>query len=287
MKICVPFKNKSKSSAIADELLITVNSLSTMRLFENNDIDEKYLEKHLIFSFTSNMIEKIDPETAAAFYHKINCKKKSLRLEIGKTNPFKYYDKWFTVLGDNNVNFFIDTPAVDWNDLNMFKMLPVTEVYVAEDLAFSLTKATTALHNVGKRVRIYPNVVQSKYNNLYTDYSCFFIRPEDMYLYEPFIDTLEFWGVQNNALSWINIYSKNRNWAGKLKEIIIGFHTDVDNRYIGKDFGLNRIDCGRRCIQPESKCNRCDFWIHAAMGRSETAKFVKEIEEQIEAMSNG
>lgn len=285
MNICVPYKNKSKSSLVASEIMIDIKTIEQLVELKKNQLNEKYTKdnKRLVFNLNYVLLKELSVEAIIDFYNSIMYENKVIRLEVSQTffrDQVDLYEKLY----NNKVDFFISKNAAEWNDLHMLLALPVTDIYVTEDLCFNLPEVADYIHSYGRRVRVYPNVVQNKYSGLFEDYTGFFIRPDDVFLYEPYVDTLEIWGVKNNAMSWINIYDKNRRWAGPLNEIIIGLKTPIDNRDLGKDFGLNRMSCGRRCIRPNSKCQRCKFWVEFAQGKTEQKKFLAEMEAQIDAL---
>jgi hypothetical protein len=108
-----------------------------------------------------------------------------------------------------------------------------------------------------KKIRTFCNVCQATWpeeESLRT----FFIRPEDIFLYNKYIDVVEFFEAEKdkNALNTLyNLYNKGERWAGPLKEIIKGFKGDTDSYYLFSRFGEKRIDCGKRCNV--SNCSFC------------------------------
>ena len=84
--------------------------------------------------------------------------------------------------------------------------------------------------------------------------TAFFIRPEDLILYEPHIDVVEFFGPIDRQRVLHEIYT-NGKWLGKLSDIIIGLHSDIDNQSIAPRFAEARIKCRKKCNQ--ENCNLC------------------------------
>ena len=67
-----------------------------------------------------------------------------------------------------------------------------------------------------------------------------YIRPEDMGVYEKYIDIIEFGNVDGDMKkerTLLHIYKDNQSWPGNLNILINGLNRDVDNPIIPVDFG--------------------------------------------------
>lgn len=96
---------------------------------------------------------------------------------------------------------------------------------MAENLAFSIEILSKKAKDFNKSLRLFPNVCQSSWEDTLS-LKTFFIRPEDLYLYEDLIDTVEFFGVDyasNKSNVYYEAYCLNQKWFGKLNEIIIDY----------------------------------------------------------------
>ena len=92
----------------------------------------------------------------------------------------------------------------------------------------------------------------------------FFIRPEDISIYHPYIDVLEFYDSENQQNPLYEIYFHDQKWDGDLREIIKGLKYKVNSYYIlGSEFARNRISCNRKCIKG-SNCNLCQSIVEFA-----------------------
>ena len=111
---------------------------------------------------------------------------------------------------------------------------------------------------------MFPNVAQSSWEGT-AALKKFFIRPEDVDAYEPYIDTFEFWDDSDeyrNHQKHMNIvlhhiYAIDKKWFGKLNEIIYGLDCDIDSRFTIPRFAEMRIKCNKKCMKGGS-CNICD-----------------------------
>ena len=78
-----------------------------------------------------------------------------------------------------------------------------------------------------------------------------------MYIYDEYIDVIQFWDSKEKQNILYEIYFKNQKWDGRLDEIIQGLACNVNNYYLlGREFGESRIDCCKNCIK-DSRCGLC------------------------------
>lgn len=89
-----------------------------------------------------------------------------------------------------------------------------------------------------------------------------YVRPEDVPLYETYVDTLEFktlgpWEERLRKEKMLfEIYSSG-SWAGNLNLLLTNFNVNVDNRAFPEEFGSARIQCRQSCMR-ESRCRLCE-----------------------------
>ena len=155
-----------------------------------------------------------------------------------------------------NFNFFYDLQINDWDVLLGILKMGVTDVYIVENLCFELDKVVNIVHSYGAKIRTYPNIAQSKWNDSEA-LKKFFIRPEDIDEYQNYIDTIEFYNVDKQIDIYYDIYKNKKKWFGKLNEIILDFNSDIDNKYIIPRFAEMRIKCNKNCLK-EGSCRRCE-----------------------------
>ena len=143
--------------------------------------------------------------------------------------------------------WYTGNTVTSWDALHYFLALGVSDVYITEELCFDLPIVAKLCHEKGVGVRVIPNVAQSSINET-PDLKKFFIRPEDLETYAPYIDTIEFWGELTQQDTYYKIYKSGR-WYGDLKEIIFSFDTEFDSRRVLPIFGSARLGCGKRCFK--------------------------------------
>lgn len=145
----------------------------------------------------------------------------------------------------------------NWDILNGLAELNPTDMYIVNDLCFNIKDVGNYLHKKGIKVRTFPNVAQSKWGGNKNTLRTFFIRPEDVILYEKYVDTFEFFGKPNSIETYYKIYNIDKQWFGKLNEIILGLDSDIDSRYLLPSFAFYRLNCGKRCGKGYH-CDMCD-----------------------------
>ena len=137
-----------------------------------------------------------------------------------------------------------------------------TDMYICEELGFSLDKISKILHDNNIKVRVFPNICQSSFPET-ASIKTFFIRPEDISFYSTFVDVFELVSDIERQQILFKIY-KQEKWAGKIQEIIPTFKDELDSRYILSTFGAIRSVCGKRCLYKPGSCGICDRFIEVA-----------------------
>ncbi len=166
-------------------------------------------------------------------------------------------DKLIKLLQENEVPFWIKTYVSNWDTLSYFLSLGVTDVTIIEEMGFEIDKVAAAAHQCGTKVRILPNVAQSSVMEL-EGIKKFFVRPEDIPDYEPYVDVCEFFGSPKSVETYYKIYAIDKQWFGDLSEIIISLNTPLDSRSVDPEFGRRRLKCGKRCLKG-SVCKYCEI----------------------------
>ena len=132
----------------------------------------------------------------------------------------------------------------------------VSDAYVTESLAFNIEKIGAYCKEKGVNVRIIPNIAQYKkgFRKDIPDPCKFFIRPEDMKLYEPYADIFEIIAPEDRLSIIYEIY-RNEHWDGDLQQLIVGLDESFYNKGIVDYFGPERLKCEQKCMQ--EKCTLC------------------------------
>lgn len=250
MKYCINYSNKSHIIDKVDEILIRYDKNKILELFT------QFIPAHLNQRVIVQLIEENNIDTIVNNLKKIISiynENKDIKFDIQL--PF-YNQKFMEELKDTNLKYFFKAAANSWDKFTSLISQNVSDIYITDELAFELDKVAEIAHKNNIKVRIYPNVAQSRWDKL-SDILKFFIRPEDIEIYEPYVDVCEFYGDKAQQIdTYYKIYQEDKKWFGDLQEIIIGLDSKIDSRYIIPRFAEKRIKCGKDCLKG-GKCEMC------------------------------
>lgn len=168
--------------------------------------------------------------------------------------------------------YFFGMIAVNFDQLNYILNLGVSQVYLGEDICFSLDSAKRLCKQHQVAVRAFPNVAQSSVKAT-PALKKFFIRPEDTVEYTHYIDTLEFWGPTDRQEILLRIYKKGVPF-NDLNDLILDFNFNFDSRRILPGFARIRSSCNRRCMKG-TPCSICDRFLSISEKLSEKGLVIR------------
>ena len=159
-------------------------------------------------------------------------------------------------LKNENLSFFFDKFVNEWDVFMSYMELGISDIYIVNELAFEISEVSRICKEHNVRIRTFPNVAQmsNTAENL-NKLKAFYIRPEDVATYEPYVDVCEFFGPIDRQSVLYEIY-KNEKWMGDLEELIIGLNYSIPNQSIIPSFGEQRLNCRKDCYR--GKCIVCD-----------------------------
>lgn len=164
-------------------------------------------------------------------------------------------EKWIEVLKEEGIPFFFDYCVKNSTELADILKFGVSDVYIGEDLGFSLDKVYILCKQNNVNIRVYPNLAQKNiaWGNGKRSITSFFIRPEDVEFYSRYVDTFEFYGNLQQQDVYYDIYKEGR-WLGNLQDIIFYLSDEIDSRTILPSF-TKRATCDKKCNY--GKCDIC------------------------------
>ena len=159
-------------------------------------------------------------------------------------------------LYDVNVPYFFVEPCSTADELTGQIRAKVSDVYVMNELGFYLSDIAPVCKDKNVKIRVIPNFAQSSSDLAGDSFTKFFIRPDDLDLYEDYIDVIEFYTPEDrldiqNVLH--DVYREGK-WLGNLGQIIFGLD-NINNSAIMPLFGETRLKCKKRCAF--QKCDIC------------------------------
>ena len=221
-----------------------------------DDTIEKFVKQHDKQHHYILMGESFDAtNTARLKALKNECKNWTL-VVTGDMDPNSGFVK---MVKDISPNFMFGVPVADWYSLESMLRCGVSEVFIEGYLGFCLPDVKKECDKFGAKIRVIANFASA------TWFDCpaikkFFIRPEDVKHYEPYVDTIEFEGGKTLQEVCYRAYTKGE-WYGDLSEIMPELQTELDSRRIPEMFGEIRTKCGMRCIRG-SQCSVCRAFEH-------------------------
>lgn len=252
MNFAIPFTRKFN---YFNQPNVEINIHYKPKVKELDDFISKYKQKRINLIFQEGEFDKErDLPLIEAFREKYPQCELVMRLPV-------YSRQIQSLLAQKQLPHYYYILANRWGIFNGLLNTSVTDIYISEDLCFSLDIIQQKVKDKNKKIRTFCNVCQATWpeeESLRT----FFIRPEDIFLYNKYIDVVEFFEAEKdkNALNTLyNLYNKGERWAGPLKEIIKGFKGDTDSYYLFSRFGEKRLDCGKRC-----NVSNCSFCVQVA-----------------------
>lgn len=155
-----------------------------------------------------------------------------------------------------NIPFFYANYAKTNDEVYGMIKRGVSDIYITESLAFNIELVGSYCKYMGVKVRIIPNIAQYRagFRKEIPDPYKFFVRPEDVDLYEAYVDVFEILAPKDRLSVIYEIY-RNKVWDGDLQQLIAGIDEPFPNAGMIPLFGPYRLACYHKCMQ--EKCSLC------------------------------
>ena len=161
---------------------------------------------------------------------------------------------------DNNIKFYWNSPINNFYDLQALKHLGAEYALIDSPLVQNIENAA----KVGIKLRVVPNISYYAYIPREDGVCGSWIRPEDLELYENYIDVIEFEDCDTKKESALfRIYCEQKSWPGDLGVLITNLNYLGVNRMIPREMTEKRMNCGQRCMQG-STCQLCYRYLKLA-----------------------
>lgn len=276
MKYCIPYSKKSKYKDKVDELIFPYDRE------KNIAIGKTLLDSGDLFSNQRVIIEILDYNfftqwKTLEIFKELKIKKPELNFALKFCfKQFRGKDKAvYQELRESGIPFFFDYRANTWESFDALIQLGVSDIYVSEALGFELSKLGPVAHAAGISIRVFANVCQTILPWI-DSLKSFFIRPEGVPSYEPYVDVIEFYGDTNVQDVMYKAYALDKQWFGPLKEIIIGLDSEIESPRLMRAFEVMRVRCGKKCLKG-IKCNMCNEIAELSCTLKEKNLYIKDI----------
>ena len=159
------------------------------------------------------------------------------------------------------IPFYYGFPVGTFYELQALKALGVCYIKLAPPAFFQMPE----VKRLGIPVRVVPNIAHDGYLPRENGINGQWIRPEDIDMYEEYVDTVEFDGVElSKERALYRIYHDEKNWPGDINMIITNFNYPAVNRLIPERvLAERRLVCGQRC-QSGGACRLCNRYVAMA-----------------------
>ena len=259
MKYCVPYFKHFKYNAEISEVIIP---------YDEQDIN--FIQRVLEIDYLKEKTLVIEVLDAAAFiennrivlFNKLISKEYNIKLRFEDYN--ENYKDFYKQLKTDNVQFFFKEYVRNWDFFHGLIETGVSDIYIVESLGFELNLLGPVAHVSDVSLRVFANVLQNGWDDN-ASVKSFFIRPEDVAVYAPYVDIIEFIGATKEYQeTMVKIYAIRQKWVGDLNELILGLRDSIPNKsIIPAVFGDVRVRCGKKCLKG-SKCNICNAVVNTA-----------------------
>lgn len=240
MKFSLNYTSPRKQEA--DEIKCPLNQLRLIYDFIKNNPDKRYL---ILLTKDQINLEKIQEQVL-------------LVKELTENYTLSCPDiTTFHLIRAANYNAHLAFPVTDWESFSQLASLHASDIYIDGPLGFQTDSLKIGKQNTKIRIspQISPNALINTSNSNITS---FFIRPEDLHLYEDAIDIIDF-NVkdQEKEDTLFKIY-KRGTYKLELSTLIEHLNEKVPNLFLRPDFGENRLNCGQHCRIPGRSCHMCE-----------------------------
>ena len=243
MRYCVNYNRTFRYLHEVDEIILDYKGSNTIMSFIPELVKNK--NQRIILNLDYEIIIK----DIIPYINKL--------IKDGYNIALKIYKDQYEDCKDINIPFFFNAFCHTLEEIYMQCKQGVSDIYIVEELGFHIKDLQYFRQKYKVKFRIFPNIAQSINNTFINTIECFFVRPEDTEIYEPYIDTFELLGGEDESrLSVIYEIYKGEQWLGDLGDLILDFNERTPNKGINPYFGEMRLNCGKKCLL--NKCQICE-----------------------------
>ena len=250
MKFCVEYLSSFRYMDMADEIILDYKyNKSSEDIIEVAKTFNKDTQRLIIdISGIYNSFEAIMP-----ILKKLQQEYPNMAVRVNALSQYQLFK-------DAGIPFFFRDFCSTDDEVFSYIAQGVSDIYIVNNLGFSLVRIGEYCKNKNVRVRIIPNIAQAPIHqgDYIPDICKFFVRPDDIAEYETLVDVCEIIAPADTLSVLFRVYKYDRQWLGNLKDLIAGINDDIYNSGLAPQFGHYRMICNHACMQ--EKCNLCkDF----------------------------
>ena len=237
MKFCLHSRLESEYLQKADEIKVDTRDYKSIP-----DLFEKYPDKDIILE----LFHKEDKDWNELRRFGILSKG---HLILCLDNPDD-----FPKAREVGIRYYLGYPVQTMYELNALVKNEVCYINIGTPLFFTMED----MKKIEVPLRCVPNVAFTD-GLIREDGVCGqWIRPEDLDMYSPMIDAVEFNYVKpDKEQALYRIYAEQKEWPGDLGMIIENLNHIGVNRMISKDVTIARMNCRQKCQNVNGTCRIC------------------------------
>lgn len=248
MNFSVSYQSPMKQQA--DEIRCPYNKLGSLFKFIKEHPEKRYcitIDKILTKEEIDKAIEQIDIVISVTDNYTVSCQ--------DFRQSFQFLDLKY--------NTFLNFPVTDWETFSYLRKLEVTDIYIDGPLGFQCNAITAEKGDI--KIRVSPTVsANSALSRTGRSPSSFFIRPEDLSLYEDAIDIIDFnVPLIDTETTLFNVY-KRGYFSFNIDQLILGLPEGANNVIFNKNFAQERLNCAQKCNIPSRSCHICSRYFTIA-----------------------
>lgn len=230
--------NRCKSRIAAGEVQCASNQLGSIIEFAKQHPEKRYNISLISDQPIEQALAQIDLLRAIVSDYTVECTQVDIMKELISKGYNAYYGYWVS----------------DWELFTNLQNLGVSDIRIDGPLGFQTELLAKAKKNT--KIRCYPHYSASA-SIMPPAANHFFIRPEDVCLYEDAIDILDLREPDpERQQTLFNVYNRG-TFDYDISLLIHNVPSDVNNVGL-KDFAHERLHCKQRCKQPNSHCDLCN-----------------------------
>ena len=156
---------------------------------------------------------------------------------------------------ENQIRFYMGYPINSYDELNAIIKLGSEYVRLGAPLFFDLNNLKRYYPEI--KIRLIPNIAYDDAYPRLNGVAGTWIRPEDLNLYDPYVETIEFNDIDSRKeRALIKIYWEDREWPGELQTLITNLNYEGVNRMIPSEITEKRLNCNQKCMSHKN-CHIC------------------------------
>lgn len=168
-----------------------------------------------------------------------------------------YMLNYYEEFNQHNIKWYWPYPITTYYELQELSALNPSYILLGPPLTFDLENV---LKITNIPIRMVPNVARLSYfpRTEFSNGACgSWVRPEDVFLYDKYIDVMEFEKVSlKQEELMLTVYKYDKEWPGNLNLLFKEFYINVNNKALPDQIGPQRVTCKQKCMSGGA-CRLC------------------------------